>query len=155
MKENILLIIDEKYKRLIKRIANIIINDLMKHSNKKKCKINELGLNPYDIYWLASLIEYEILSSTKISNLINYYIENGGNLKEIITLLDFWPKYNNDELEKIVNKIISENSKIVKQIKSGKYKIIGSLIGKIKQIDKSVDSKEAMYLLKEKLINSN
>lgn len=136
--------------KIAKIIANIIINDLLKHMNKKKCKINELGLSPEDIAWLADLIHLEILSSSKVSKVIDYHIENGEDIKTTISILDLWPKYDSG-LEEMIDQVISENEKIVKQIKSGKHKAIGSLIGKLKQIDKSIDSKEAMELLKEKL----
>jgi len=137
--------------RIEKVIANIIINDLMKHMNDKKCRIDGLGLKPEDVRWLADLIHLEILSSSKVSKVIDYYIEHGGDIKTTISILDLWPKYD-DGLEPLVDQVISENEKIVEQIKGGKHKAIGSLIGKLKQLDKSIDSKEAMKLLKEKLL---
>jgi Asp-tRNA(Asn)/Glu-tRNA(Gln) amidotransferase B subunit len=47
--------------------------------------------------------------------------------------------------------VINDNPKIVKQILGGKEKAIGSLIGRLKQVDRNIDSKEAMTLLKEKI----
>ena len=134
-----------------KTIANIIINDLMKHANKKKCKITDFGLSPSDLAWLGALIDKEVLSSSKVSEVINYYVKNSGDIKKIIGELDLWPKYDN-KLEGMVEKVIIDNPEIVRQIKSGKHKAIGSLIGKLKQIDKSIDSKEAMELLKERIL---
>jgi aspartyl-tRNA(Asn)/glutamyl-tRNA(Gln) amidotransferase subunit B len=134
-----------------KTIANIIINDLMKHANENKCKVTDFGLKPSDLAWLGSLIDEEILSSSKVSEVINYYVKNGGDIKKIIGELDLWPKYDN-KLEGMVEQIIIDNPQIIRQIKSGKHKAIGSLIGKLKQIDKSMDSKEAMEILKEKLL---
>ncbi len=50
-----------------KTIANIIINDLMKHANKKKCKITDFGLSPSDLAWLGALT----LSSAFLGGLDN------------------------------------------------------------------------------------
>lgn len=134
-----------------KIVANIIINDLLKHCNIKKCKVNELGLSSFDIAWLSELIIYNVLDRNKVSKIIDHFIENKGDLKETISELDLWPKYDTGVLEEMVDKVISKNPKIIEQILEGKEKAIGSLIGRLKQIDKNIDSKEAMQLLKEKI----
>jgi len=134
-----------------KIIANIIINDLMKHVNEQNCKVNELGLEPSDIRWLAELISYEVLNRDKISKVIDHFIKFGGEVKEIIGSLGLWPTYDDGALEEAVDKVISDNPKIVEQILAGKEKALGSLIGRLKQVDRNIDSKEAMSLLKEKI----
>lgn len=58
-----------------KIIANIIINDLMKHSSEKGCKVNELGLSSYDIWWFAELIFYKILDRSKVTKVIDHFIK--------------------------------------------------------------------------------
>ncbi len=133
-----------------KTIANIIINDLMKHANEKGCKVKDLGLESSDIAWLGSLIDTYILDRTRVTTAIDYFMKNGGEIKESITQLGLWPTYDN-KLEGMVDKVLQDNPKIVEQILGGKEKAIGSLIGKLKQVDKNIDSKEAMELLKEKI----
>ncbi len=135
---------------LPKIIANIIINDLMKHANEKGCKVKDLGLESSDLRWLGSLILEGILDRSKVSTAIDHFIKNGGKIKEIITELGLWSTYDN-KLEEMVDKVIEDNPKIVEQILGGKKKALGSLIGKLKQVDKNIDSKEAMELLKEKI----
>lgn len=136
--------------KIAKIIANIIINDLMKHANEKNCKVKDLGLESGDIAWLGSLIDTYILDRTKVSTVIDHFIKNGGKVKEIIDKLSLWPTCD-DKLEKMVDKMIEDNPKIVEQILGGKKKALGSLIGRLKQVDKNIDSKEAMGLLKEKI----
>jgi aspartyl-tRNA(Asn)/glutamyl-tRNA(Gln) amidotransferase subunit B len=136
---------------LPKIIANIIINDLLKHSKSKKCKVDQLGLLPYDIFWLASLVKYEVLDRTKVSKVINYYMENNGEIKDIITKLDFWPTYDTGKTESLIDEVIKENQEVVQQIKDGNNKAIGFLIGQLKKKDKNIDSKEAVTLLKNKI----
>lgn len=136
--------------KIAKIIANIIINDLMKHANEKHCKVKDIGLESSDLAWLGMLIEEEVLDRSKVSTAINHFIKNGGKVKEIITELRLWPTYDN-KLEEMVDKVLQDNPKIVEQILEGKKKAFGSLIGKLKQVDKNIDSKEAMELLKEKI----
>ena len=136
---------------IAKIIANIIINDLLKHAKNKKCKVDQLGLSPEDISWLAELINHDVLDRTKVAKIIDYYIENDGNLKDIITKLNFWPTYDTQKIEELVSKVIEENPKVAQQIKDGNDKAIGFLIGQLKKIDKNIDSKEAVSLLKEKI----
>ena len=135
---------------LPKIIANIIINDLLKHCNEKGCKTDELGLYPWDINWLAQLIFYNVLDRTKVSKVIDYFVKSGREIKDIITELNLWPTYDN-KLEAMVDKVISNNPKIIEQILAGKEKAISSLIGQLKQVDRNIDSKEAIALLKEKI----
>ena len=136
--------------KLAKIITNIIINDLMKHCNEKNCKVNDLGLSCEDIAWLAQLIEHEVIDMTKVSKVINHFIKFGGKIKNIIEELSLWPTHDN-KLEEIVDKVIADNPKIIEQILGGKKKALGSLIGQLKKIDKNINSKEAMDLLKEKI----
>ena len=137
---------------ITKTIANIIINDLLKHAKNKKCKIDQLGFSPYDIYWLAELINHDVLDRTKVTKIIDYYIENNGDIKDIITKLKLWPTYDTKKIEELIDKIIKENLKAVQQIKDGNNKAIGFLIGQLKKIDKNIDSKEAVSILKTKII---
>lgn len=135
---------------LTKTIANIIINDLLKHSKRIGCKVHELGFTPDDIWWLAMLVEYEVLDRTKVAKVIDEYMLTPNNVKDIITELDLWPKLDNSNLDKIVDEVMAENQKAVQEIRDGKNKAIGFLIGKLKQIDKNVDTKEAIELIREK-----
>ena len=140
-----------KTERFAKIVANIIINDLMKHSNEKACKVNELGLLSDDIGWLAGLIYYEVLDRSKVTKVIDHFIKFGGEVKDIIGQLGLWPTYDDGTLAKAVDKVIADNPKVVEQILAGKEKAIGSLIGQLKKVDKNIDSKEAMLLLKERV----
>ena len=88
---------------------------------------------------------------TKATTIINYYIENGGNFKEIPNLLNLWPIYNNNKLETLIDEIIKNNPNVIKEIKKGKKKALGFLIGQLKKIDKNIESKEAMELFIEKI----
>lgn len=136
---------------LTKTIANIIINDLLKHSKRIGCKVGELGFTPNDIWWLAMLVEYEVLDRTKATKVINGYMTTPNSIKGIITKLDLWPKFDNSDLDKIVDFVMNGNPEVVQEIQNGKNKAIGFLIGKLKQIDNNVDTKEAIELIKAKL----
>lgn len=137
--------------KIAKIIANIIINDLLKHAKNKKCKVYQLGISPYDLYWLAELINHDVLDRTKVTKIIDYYIEHEDNLKDIITKLNFWPTCDTEKTEELIDKIIEENPKAVQQIREGNNKAIGFLIGQLKKLDKNIDSKEAVSLLKDKI----
>ena len=110
---------------LPKIIANIIINDLMKYSNRIGCSLADLGLTPQDISWLAMLIEYEVMDRTKVTKVIDEYMTTPNNVKDIITKLNLWPKYDNTNLEKIVDQVIEENQKAAKEIQEGNKKAVG------------------------------
>lgn len=139
---------------ITKIIANIIINDLLKHAKEQKVKVDRLGLSPEDISWLAMLIEYEVLDRTKVSNVIDSFITDKREVKNIITELKLWPIYENADLKIMINKVISDNAEAVEEIRDGKNKAIGFLIGQLKRQDKTVDTKEAVALIKERICST-
>ena len=102
---------------------------------------------------MAELINHDVLDRSKVTKIIDYYVENDGDIKEIITKLNFWPTYDTQKTEEMIDKVIEENPKVVQQIKDGNNKAIGFLIGKLKKIDKNIDSKEAVSLLRDKINN--
>ena len=61
--------------------------------------------------------------------------------------------YDTQKTEELIDKIIEENSEAVQQIRDGNNKAIGFLIGQLKKIDKNIDSKEAVSLLKDRINN--
>lgn len=97
------------------------------------------------------LIEYGVLDRTKVTKVIDEYMTTPNSIKGIITKLNLWPKSDNSDLDKIVDFVMDGNQKVVQEIRDGKNKAIGFLIGKLKQIDNNVDTKEAVELIKAKL----
>ena len=136
---------------LAKIIANIIINDLLKHAKEQSVKVDKLGLSPEDLCWLAQLIEYEILDRTKVSKVIDSFMSDKREVKEIITELKLWPTYDDGQLEEMVKEVINDNPKVVDDIRQAKKKAIGFLIGQLKKQDSSIDTKEAMHLIEENI----
>lgn len=146
---------DVELQKLAKIIANIIINDLMKHANDKGCHVNELGMGPYDIYWLATLIELDVLDRSKVSTIIDHFMEHGGELKAIVSQLDLWPRYDTGKLEQLIDEVIQDSPKVVEDVRGGKKKAMGHLMGQLKRKDPTIDSREAMEMLNEKLLGPN
>lgn len=134
-----------------KIIANIIINDLLKHANEQNLKVDKLGITPEDISWLAMLIEYEVLDRTKVSKVINSFMIDKREVKDIITELNLWPTYDNPKLQKMVISVVNDNPKVIEQIRQGKKKAVGFLIGQLKKQDSNIDTKEAMSLIEEQI----
>ncbi len=136
---------------LPKTVANIIINDLLKHSNEQGVKVDKLGLTPEDVFWLAMLIEYDVLDRTRVSKVIDSFMTNNREVKSIITELKLWPKYDDGQLKEMVIAVMDDNPKAVEEIRNGKKKAIGFLIGQLKRQDSNIDTKEVMSLIEENI----
>jgi aspartyl-tRNA(Asn)/glutamyl-tRNA(Gln) amidotransferase subunit B len=91
------------------------------------------------------------LDRTKVTKVLDHFIKFGGEVKEIIGQLGLWPTYDTGALAEAIDKVIADHPKAVKEILAGKMKAYGFLMGRLKQDDKNIDSKEAMTLLKEKI----
>jgi aspartyl-tRNA(Asn)/glutamyl-tRNA(Gln) amidotransferase subunit B len=122
---------------------------LLKHSNEQGLKVDRLCLSPEDIWWLAMLIEYEVLDRTKVSKVIDSFMTDTREVKGIITELKLWPTYNDAKLKEMVISVISDNPKAVEEIRQGKKKAIGFLIGQLKRRDGNIDTREVMNLIEE------
>ena len=136
----------------IKLAKNWITGDLFAVLNDKNLDIKDSPVSPKN---LASLIN--AISSGKISGKIakkvfELMVENGEEPSKIIKEKGLKQQSDPKELEKIISKVLENNSDKVSEYKSGKEKLYGFFVGEImKASSGKANPKLVNDILKEKL----
>ena len=113
------LTLNTKYQIPASKIANWVINEM-----------SDLSITPEILMELVNLIEKGEISG-KIAKEILPEIKSGKKPFEIIKEKGLKQISDSSELEKIVDRVLSQNSDAVEKIKSGKTGVMGFLVGQI------------------------
>lgn len=138
---------------LIKLASNYLSSDLLGlFKNDLEAK-NKLGMISKESFVeLIKLVRDGKISSRGAKNILAIMYKEGGGANEIAERENLFQEDNTEELEKIVNQIITENPAIIEEYKNGKEAVLGFLIGQGMQISKgSANPQKISQVLKEKL----
>ena len=138
--------------------ANWIMGDLSASLNKKNINIKNCPVSAKMLGDMINLIKDKTISG-KIAKIVFEAMWNGeGDAISIIESKDLRQVTDSDEIGKLINEIITENTSQVKQYKNSspekKQKLIGFFVGKIMKKSKGkANPKQVNELLKRKLEN--
>jgi aspartyl-tRNA(Asn)/glutamyl-tRNA(Gln) amidotransferase subunit B len=114
--------------------------------NNKKIDDKDIEIKPEHIIELLELLQKNKITPLKTKDILRKFVPKSFSpLKEVKNSEKIEDK---NELEKIINKIIKENSKSVEDYKSGKQEALNFLIGQIMQkTNKRADYQKAREVL--------
>lgn len=137
-----------------KRVANWIIVELLARLSEEKKTITECLIKPSDFAIFINQIEEEKISGPLAKEVFNKMWQTGKNPIEIINQEGFKLLTDEAELVKIVNEVISENSKAVSDFQKGKTGALQFLVGQVMRRTKGQgDPGKINKLLIDKLKN--
>jgi len=120
-------------KEAVKLASNYILSDIIGILKKEEVfhiSPDTLGkLTPHNLGKLVKMIKNGEVSSRGAKDILAVMVRNGGNPPEIAKEKDLLQKSDEGELNKIVSKIIKENSKVAADFKGGKEQALQFLIG--------------------------
>ena len=121
----------EKNKELIRLASNYIKTDIAGFIKADKSLDKKLykNISAKNFTELILMVYENKISSRGAKNILNELYESGGDPVKIAKEKKLFQKSNENELKKIVEKIILENKKVVKDFKSGKESALQFLIG--------------------------
>ena len=103
------------------------------------------------------MVEANKLSSTSARNLIQLLLDHEelpDNIEQYATDQGLVQVSNTDELEKIADTVIEDNSQAVTDIKSGEMKALGFLVGQMMKLSKGkANPSIAQEILKNKILS--
>ena len=133
-----------------KEIANIITTDLMGLVDTRE-KREESRITSAHLRDLANSIQSGNISRNSAKNALYEIVKTGKDLSQIISELDLGNVSDESELLKVIQEVISEESKAVEQAKSNPQ-TINYLVGKVMQKTKGkADPKSTLELLKKQI----
>jgi len=139
-----------------KQVCNIITQDYLKIANERGCSVVDLGITPEKIAELAQMVTMGQLSSTAVSTISAITVDEPTKIPaQIAKEYNLIQKSDVGELEAIVDQVLAENPKAVKDATSGgkkSKKALGFLLGGVMQKTKGqANPKVVSQILAEKL----
>jgi len=131
---------------------NWIMGDLFASLNEKNISITESLVTANKMAQLIDCISSGLISGRTAKEVFEIIKETGEEPKKIIESKGLQQKSDPKELEKIIDKIISENKDKVTQYKSGKDKLFGFFVGQVMKVSGGKANPQLVNeILKQKL----
>ena len=113
-----------------KNICKWIVGDITKTENDTGKSINETPLTAGKLVELISKVEQKIISVSAAQIIFSIIVENGGEVDDIINSRGLIQNSDEDYLNELVKKVLSENEKSVSDYKRGKTNAFGYIVGR-------------------------
>ena len=141
-----------KFTSSTKILANWIINNLLKEINKHKINIINIKIVPRDMAELINLICKKILNIQTAKNIFRIMFDTGKSPNIIMKTMNMVQIIDDNKIENIVDEILNDNCKLVKEFFNGNISILQYLIGQImKKSNGSISPNNVIKVLKMKL----
>ena len=143
--------------KIIKLASNYLTSDLMGLVKlvRRRGENNMEGLGRVEVgsfVELINLVKEDKISSRGAKDILAIMYEKGGEAEEIAGDNNLFQQSDEGELQKIIDKVIDENSSVVEEYKSGKEAVLGFLVGQGMKISKgSGNPQKISELLKKNL----
>ena len=136
----------------IKLAKNWIMGDLFASLNEKNISISQSPVTAKKMAQLVDSISSGIVSGRTAKEVFEIMKESGEEPNKIIESKGLQQKSDPKELEKIIEKILTENNDKVEQYKSGKDKLFGFFVGQVMKISGGKANPQLVnQILKDKL----
>jgi len=138
------------------KAASLLLNYGAKRANERGCAIAELGISPQQIHDIAGLTESDKISSSAADELFNLCIDRDESAQKLAGKHGLIQVSDTGELEAMVEQVLADpgNEQIVDDIRNGKGKAIGALMGQIMKLSKGkANPKMVGDLIRAKLGN--
>ncbi|KAL9237718.1 hypothetical protein vseg_012234 [Gypsophila vaccaria] len=114
-----------------KLAANWIMGDIAAYMKNEKVSINDIKLTPTELAELIDSIKSGTISGKIGKEILFELIAKGGTVKGLIKEKNLVQITDHSEIEKMIDKVLSENPKQVEQYRGGKTKLQGFFAGQI------------------------
>ena len=136
----------------IKLAKNWIMGDLFASLNEKNISISQTPVTVKKMSQLIDSISSGVISGRTAKEVFEIMKESGEEPNKIIESKGLQQKSDPKELEKIIEKILTENNDKVEQYKSGKDKLFGFFVGQVMKISGGKANPQLVnQILKDKL----
>ena len=131
----------------IKLAKNWIMGDLFASLNEKNISISQSPVTAKKMSQLIDSISSGVISGRTAKEVFEIMKESGEEPNKIIESKGLQQKSDPKELEKIIEKILTENNDKVEQYKSGKDKLFGFFVGQVMKISGGKANPQLVCLL--------
>jgi aspartyl-tRNA(Asn)/glutamyl-tRNA(Gln) amidotransferase subunit B len=137
---------------LIKLSANYLLTELQKLLLVSKTKIADCQISPENFAEFITLIQQKEISSSAAQTVLKEMFETGADPSHIIETKELKQVSDETALSELVNQVIKENPKPVRDYQSGKENALQFLVGKVMAASKGQANPEIVgQILRERL----
>jgi len=135
-----------------KSASNWVMTEVLKVINDEKISINEFSVSPENLGKLIELINRNIISGKIAKEVFPEMLKTNKDPEEIVKEKNLIQITDTTEIEKVIEKILSQNQKQVEEYLSGKDKVWAFFVGQIMRETKGKANPQIVNeLLKSKL----
>jgi aspartyl-tRNA(Asn)/glutamyl-tRNA(Gln) amidotransferase subunit B len=128
-----------------KKVANWMLNE-------QAFEIDQPAVNPEMLRELFDLMDSGIISGKIAKDVFAEMMSSGGSASQIVESRGLKQVSDEGELESVISEVIVENAQVVEELRGGKDKAFGFLVGQVmKKTKGKANPKLANKLLKEKI----
>ncbi|MFP4144066.1 MAG: Asp-tRNA(Asn)/Glu-tRNA(Gln) amidotransferase subunit GatB [Phycisphaeraceae bacterium] len=136
------------------RAATILRNNLARRANEQGAQVDELGIAPQQVADVIALVDADQIGSSAVDDLLGYCAESDDSAEALAKGHGLVQVSDAGALEGMVDQVLADpkNARPVEDIKGGKDKAIGALMGQIMKLSKGqANPKMVRDLIKAKL----
>lgn len=139
--------------KVAKATANILINDVLSYLKEHHLELSDLpeGLEE-SIGDLVVLRELELITTKQLRAVLSRCLEEGLTPIDVFVRDKILDETDGDALQSIVQKVLTDNQKVVDQILGGNVKAKGFLVGQIMKATKGKANPQEVNSLIDNLI---
>ena len=116
--------------------ANWMLTEVLRVLKDKNIDINEFNVSPNNIGKLIKLIKSNVISSKIAKEIFEILLDEDKDPEEIVKEKKLVQITDNNEIEKIVEQVILENTQSVEDYKAGKSNALKYLVGQAMKLSK-------------------
>ena len=147
---------DSELKNHAKIVVNWITSELFSLLNKNNQDLNNSPVSPENLGQLIKLISTNEISGKIAKDVLEDMFSSGKTARQIVDEKGLQQVTDQDEIAKVIDEVIAENSKMVEQYLAGKDKLLGFFVGQAMKLTKGkANPKMLNDILKQKLNKKN
>lgn len=120
-----------EYAKNPKEVSNWVMGDISRRLKDEDIEIYEMKFGPKELGDLIKLIEDGKISNNIGKKVLRTMFEEGGNPNKIVEEKGLIQINDEDEIKKIVLKVMEENPQSIEDYKNGKDRALGFLVGQV------------------------
>ena len=137
----------------VKLCANWIMGELQATLNKESVSIEQSPLSADTLALLIKRIADGTISGKIAKQIFDDVWESGGDVDEIIQSKNLKQVTDSGAIEALVNQVIADNPEQIEQLKAGKTKVLGFLVGQVMKNSKGkANPKQVNEMLRSKIV---
>jgi len=135
-----------------KRVSNWIMSEVLAAVNEKGIDITEFSVKPTDLAEMFDLMKDGTISGKIAKSVFEEMVRTNKSASAIVVEKGLVQISDEGELEKVVDKILGENTEEVKKYLAGKEKLFGFFVGQVMKLTKGkANPKIVNEILKRRL----